>query len=121
MKRMYFLLLGGLALAFVVFALRPIAHPTLSNTSTVSGTLELCMEAANAEHDVVIRLRDMQDRFYINRGTERGVEPAVWQRKLVGTPVDVIYVNHWSPLDPFSSTHHVAALVAQGDTLYSEF
>ncbi len=121
MKRICFLLLGALAVAFVVLTLRPIASPTASNTTTVTGTLELCMPAANAEHDVVIRLRDMQDRFYINRGTEHGVNPTVLQRKLVGMPVDVVYVNHWSPLDPFSSTHHVAALVAQGDTLYSEF
>ena len=100
MKRICFLLFGALAVAFVVLTLRPIASPTASNTTTVTGTLELCMQAANAEHDVVISLRDMQDRFYINRGTEHGVNPegsnANWRACLLMWSTSTIGVR-WIP------------------------
>ena len=70
--------------------------------------------------DVVIRLKETNQWFYINRGLEAGLEIQKLKDELIGTEVTIIYPKYWTPLDPKNSNKHLTELRLNGNVVYSE-
>lgn len=116
-------LLKGTAILFtllVVLALRPIMSPTPSQCILVPGEVEVIYEGGGP-HDVQIRLAGDENRYYINRGAQHGIDAKKLNMVLQGKPAVIAYVLHWTPLDPMGKMRHVAAVYAGGETHYTEF
>ena len=109
---------GAIAvIAFFAMTFRPVPILPAHECEVVTGVVDEVREGTS--HDVLIRLRDEDRRFYINRGLERGLELAPLQQ-LAGREVTLRYPEHWSPLDPTGSSVHVSVLEAQGEVLFDE-
>jgi hypothetical protein len=89
------------------------------NCLWVEGTITTLREGG--VKDVVIFLRDVPERFYINRGLENGLELEALQYRLKGKHVRLGYIDHWTPLDPKGENRHVAELQFDGEVVYTEF
>ena len=99
-------------LAALIFRPVPIVpeNECLSQTGIVTSVFE------GGTNDVNIRLEDNDHMFYINRGLKNGLEMSQVKSDLIGYEVTLKYPKHWTPLDPFSKTHHVS-VVKKGDQI----
>ncbi len=59
---------------FMSLALRQVPTPSMENSAKVSGEL-VFLEEHGGPGDVTLRLKDNDVTYYINRGTENGVDP----------------------------------------------
>lgn len=57
-----------------------------------------------------------EERFYINRGTERGLDAAVLDSSLRGKEVRVLLAK-----TIFGRSRHISQLTVKSDTIYTEF
>ena len=77
-----FVLLVGFA-----FVALKVPDPIEENLYTVTGTVDNIV--SECCKDINIRMRDTDERFYINRGVERGIDPEVWNQLLAGKEVSM--------------------------------
>lgn len=97
--------LGALAL----LALSPVPTATMNNTFVRQGKVESIVAARG--NDVQIRLTNDPRTYYMNRGTESGLDVELLTRQLEGRIVRMRVVRRiWSPLDPLHRLAPVAEL-----------
>ena len=70
--------------------------------------------------DVLFKLKNREQIFYINRGLENGLDLDNLKNDLIGKMILLKHPKYWTPLDPFNSVRHVSKLEFQGKTVYSE-
>jgi hypothetical protein len=105
----FFLLVG--------FSILPSPNP--QNCVKVSAEVSKVFEGGG-ENDIVIFLKDDPNYYYINRGLERGLELEQLKEQISNNTVTLIYIKHWSPLNPMNRTRHIAKLMSRETILYSE-
>jgi len=110
-----FVLLGLL----MALALRPVPSPSLQNSTKVTGKL-IALEESGGPGDVIMQLENNDVTFYINRGTERGVNPTIFQEQLLNQTITIYHAKHWTPLDPLNKTRHVYRIEFNDEILYDE-
>lgn len=111
----------GMGFVFIILAamtLKPV--PMVSEKECLSqvGIVSEVFEGGTL--DVVIRLKDNDERFYINRGLERGLDLVTIKSDLIGHEVTLKYPDHWTPLDPFNRTHHLSKVVLGDKVIFTE-
>ena len=109
------IILGILALAL----LNPIMHTTQQDSELVTGVVAW-IEESGGPGDVFIKLKDHSRNYYINRGTERGLDINHAKDVALHRRVHIYYARHWTPLDPFGMNKHVTKLVLGSEVLYDE-
>jgi hypothetical protein len=111
-----FYLLFSILLILGILVLRPIQNLTSKDCLSAEGTVNI-IDGIGGPGDIVFTLEgDGETRYYINRGKEFGLSPMA----LDGQYILFRYADHWTPLDPFSKTRHVAEVVLANRILYSE-
>lgn len=71
--------------------------------------------------DITFTLYNNRNRYYVNRGLERGLNLAGLKSELVGRQVVIKYPKYWTPLDPQNKIRHIAKIEYDGETIFSEF
>ncbi|MEM7373934.1 MAG: hypothetical protein AAF587_35260 [Bacteroidota bacterium] len=112
------LVLGILAVITMALILRPVPIPTEAECLIETGKVVAIYEAG--EKDVVFQLADTDQRFYINRGLERGLVLEVLQATLMDQEVTIKYPDYWTPLDPRNDSRHLSQLEYKGAVIFSE-
>ncbi|MEO0896002.1 MAG: hypothetical protein AAFY71_06360 [Bacteroidota bacterium] len=106
-------------LAFAVMAFRPIQHSTLAQTEKIAATFVKATEKGGPA-DINLSFQGDEHYYYINRGTEAGLQPNELNSLLVGKEVEVYFAKHWTPLDPFGHVRHVCRIVYKGEILFDD-
>jgi hypothetical protein len=95
---------------------RPLPESTPGNTTKALGTIEQVLETGSK--DVVFKLKDDDRFYYIEDELEKGLSFRELQQELSGKPVEIYYVDHWTPVDPLR-VKHVTKVDLNERTLYS--
>ncbi|NND06531.1 MAG: hypothetical protein HKN87_09130 [Saprospiraceae bacterium] len=119
-KFKFYMIIGFFALLWLfTLGINPIAKSTLEESDLVTGVL-ISIEERGGPGDVFIRIKDSSKNYYINRGTERGINVIQTNADALDKVVDIYYARHWSLLDPFDGNKHVTKLVCGGQVLYNK-
>jgi hypothetical protein len=113
---------GVLALTILTFlglALKPLPKASESNCTKHSGIVSQVLKG-DGEGDIVVKLRDDKNYYYINRAIDNGHSVKDLTEKLVNKKVELLTIVHWTPLDPISRTKHIAEITAEGALIYTE-
>lgn len=70
--------------------------------------------------DIVFKLENNSDIFYINRGLERGLEITLLKERLIGKEVIFKYPKHWTPLDWDNSSKHISKVETNNEVIFNE-
>ena len=112
--------LGSALSVFLIFAfvLRPVPIVTEDRALVKSGTVTEIYEIG--ELDVVFKLAETDQRFYINRGLERGLELASLRQDYIGKKLTFKYPSYWTPLDWNNTTRHVSKVEFGEEVIFNE-
>ena len=118
MKKVVLWFIAFIFFLLVVFIFIPVPISSEDNCLITEGFVQSVSEAG--EKDVVIRLKECHKTFYINRGLETGLDLDVLRTKLLHNHVTIKYPKYWTPLDPLSSTRHIAKLNYGEEVIFNE-
>lgn len=107
-----------LLVAFFIVAMRPVPTPQEKDCLTATGVVVQLYESG--EKDITIRLKDVDQTFYINRGVEAGLDIKQLRENLINNVVTIKYPDYWTPLDPAGNMRHVSVLDLNGEKIFSE-
>ena len=103
------LILGGLIL-------KPVPILPEEELAVAEGTVTLIFDGGS--QDIMFKLQENPDYFYINRGLEQGYTIGSLRELLVGQVVTIKYPEYWSLLG--DEAHHLSKLEFQGEVIFSE-
>jgi len=112
----------GLIALVALFALSiawlKVPTPTPKNTELISGQIEYI--GSPCCKDIGIRLKGDSHFYYINRGTERGLDAGDLSYRLSGENISMrIIETRWSPLNPGKRSVPVAELSFNDEVIFS--
>ncbi len=111
-----FLLVAGLtSLAFLLF--RPLPKATPQNCGRITGQVVQIREGGTK--DIVFKLRNDDDTYYINRGLERGLTLEA-MKQVEGKTIVLYFVEHWTPFDAMHQVRHIAKVEVGDRIVYNE-
>ena len=114
-------ILPGLAIAFIgllLLVLRPVPIPLEKDCLIKKGVVSEVYEGGT--NDVVFKLQDQHQQFYVNRGLERGLELNKLRTELISKEITIKYPKYWTPLNPFNSSRHISKVEHDGRIVFSE-
>lgn len=103
-----------LVLAFFVIVIGPV-DTSRENSIQYAGVVESIHEGGTL--DVVFRLRDHHNTFYINRGLEQGLDLEQLKADLIGEKVVLWYAKSWVS----GEGGHITRLMHEEQVLFSEW
>lgn len=107
-----------IAFMLLVMVFTPVPQPIPENCKVVEG--KVLKVYSPCCQDVGIKLEADEDRYYINRGLERGIDVEAWQQSLEGQVVQLSVIRrNWTPLDPSHSMQPVAELRLKEQVYFS--
>lgn len=111
-------LLGVLfvVLGFQIF--RPVAIPEERDCLSLNGTVARIYESG--VKDVSFELKGVDKKFYVNRGSERGLDLRRLQAELTNKQIVIKYPKYWTPLNPDNSVRHLSKIEFEDRTIFSE-
>src|SRR6478736_3742763 len=115
MKTRNWFILIGLFLVFTILVIRPVPIPVPKDCLSLTGTVSEIYEAGTK--DAVFKLQGLEEKYYINRALERGLDLENLRADLVGKEIVILYPKYWTPLDPFNSVRHVSKVEYDGKTV----
>lgn len=115
-KRFTIFLAITLFITLCGLALRPVPVLPEEKLHIVEGFVEQISEGSS--EDIVFKLHDSQNRYYINRGLEQGLDLADLRARLIGRKVTIKYPQYWSLMSGGST--HLSKLEHNGQTVFSE-
>ena len=121
MKKVFFVtvaILFGALLIFGVLSLRPVPIVKEKDAITVEGIVVGVFEGG--VNDVFFRLREDNVRYYVNRGTELGLNVDSLKKKLIGNQVVFKYPDYWTPLDWNNKIRHLSKVEFNGEIIFNE-
>lgn len=110
-------LVSCMLIGFSVMILKPLPAASLENCVRYSGVVTSLFTGDSG--DIVIKLKDDQKYYYINRGVER-LSLVELRQKLTGKSVELLAIKQWTPLDPARASKHVAQIRVDGSIVYNE-
>jgi len=116
------LLASMLIMAFVTLlflAFSPLPKATHQNCEKITGQV-INVFQGGGENDIVINIKNDGNYYYLNRGLEKGLDLEALQTQLTNNNITLYYVKHWSLLDLYNQTRHVARLDFNGAKIYNE-
>jgi hypothetical protein len=119
MKTKTTIIMGSILLfiLFAAFTLRPVPTPPEKECLIVTGVVEQITEAG--VKDIVFKLKDNNNLYYINRGLENGFTLEGLRKDLTGKEVTIKYPDYWSLLAN-KSVRHISKLEHDGKIVYTE-
>ena len=119
MKRALILFNFFLILTLLVLILRPVPTPeSIGDCEIVQGEVLLIGEAG--ANDIMLKLKDSTQQFYINRGSGFGLDLEELQEKLHGQEVQIYFPKYWTPLDWNNHMRHLSEIWLGEELIYSE-
>ena len=116
----FFIALIILALIVLVFlSLAPLPKATMGNCESHNGQVAK-VARGDGDGDIVIRLVNDENYYYINRAINSGLSVDDLSARLNRAQVLLLTVKHWTPLDPASTTKHVSQLKVGPEIIYNE-
>ena len=114
----WLLILLGVLLVFSYFTLRPVPIVSEEKALVTSGIVRDVFSAGT--QDIVFELQDDHRLFYINRGSDRGLDIEALQELLIGNKVILKYPKYWTPIDWKGEVRHVSKLEFGNQILFNE-
>lgn len=114
----WLLILLGVLLVFSYFTLRPVPIVSEEKALVTSGIVRDVFSAGT--QDIVFELQDDHRLFYINRGSDRGLDIEQLQELLIGNKVILKYPKYWTPIDWKGEVRHVSKLEFGNQILFNE-
>lgn len=115
MRRALILFNFFLILTLLVLILRPVPTPeSIGDCEIVEGEVLLIGEAG--ANDIMLKLKDSTQQFYINRGSDFGLE----LEELHGQEVQIYFPKYWTPLDWNNHIRHLSEIWLGEELIYSE-
>lgn len=108
-----------LFLILCVLVFRPVPIIYEDQALEVSGVVEKIKHTEG--DDYVFKLKDNPTKYYINRGTEQGLNFDEFQSQILNQKIVVKYPEYWTPLDWNNSIRHISKVELNGKTLFNEF
>jgi hypothetical protein len=111
----------GFSFCLIVIAVsifRPVPMVQESKAIAITGKVDVIHGTKN--HDIFIYLKDVPQRFYINRGTEAGLSVSDLSDKLEGEIVTLKYPKYWTPLDWNNRVKHISKLEYGQEVIFNE-
>ena len=105
-------------LVIAVSVFRPVPMVKESNAIAITGEVDAIHSTKN--HDIFIYLKDVPQRFYINRGTQAGLSVSDLSDKLEGEIVTLKYPKYWTPLDWNNRIKHISKLEYGQEVIFNE-
>ncbi|MCM5530261.1 hypothetical protein [Parasegetibacter sp. NRK P23] len=119
-RKVVYVLLTFLFLTFGFLSFRPLPNASADNCISYSGIVTDVLKG-DGEADIVVKLKDCKNYYYINRGIDNGHSVEALKEKLIGQDVELLTISHWTPLDPLSKIRHIAEIRSVGALVYTEF
>ncbi len=104
---------------FVWLAMHPVSAEAVQHIKSVSGKIVNVSEDA-ASGDIVILLRNYDRTFYLNRGTQNGLDFHVLKNNLLYRQATLNFVKHWTASDVTTEKIPIARLMIAGQTYWQE-
>jgi len=119
MRRVLILFNFFVILTLLVLVLRPVPTPkSIKDCEIVQGEVLLIGEAG--DNDLMLKLKDSTQQFYINRGSDLGLDLEELQEKLQGKEVQIYFPKYWTPLDWNNHIRHLSEIWLGEELIYSE-
>ena len=100
-----------------VLILRPVPILPEEELTVAEGTVALIFDGGSK--DIMFKLQESPDYFYINRGLEQGYTIGSLRDLLIGQVVVIKYPKYWSLIGN-DDVHHLSKLEFEGETIFSE-
>jgi len=115
----YTVLQSLLSIMFMALIMRTLISCTPVDTSRdtsrhVTGEVEQIYDAGS--YDIVFKLKDDDNRYYINRGLEQGLSISILERQLLGKPVDLYHAQTW-----YVDGGHITHLSTEDRLIFDEW
>lgn len=107
-----------LAVVVLLFLFKPVPEIERKDALRYQGTVKELKSAGNGDLQI---LMDDGQGFYLNEVLQAEDELLSWQLNLLNQPVELLYPDYWSPLDPAGKMKHVSELSIKDSVLFSEF
>lgn len=120
MKKRLALSTGSFMLLLIILAaalFRPVPILPEHELSITSGIVDEVFEGG--EKDIVFKLKEEDQLYYINRGLEQSLSLSELRAKLIGNEVTIKYPEYWTLINSDYS-RHLSKLEFEGSTIYSE-
>lgn len=101
-------------LPFLLIALFQPVDISRDNCKQITGIVEQIAEGTS--YDIFFRLKDNPNRYYINRGLERGLTLPTLQQQLLGKEIDLWHAQSWQ-----TSGGHITQVQIGEEVVYSEW
>jgi len=89
-----------------LFILNPVPAPPEEKCFVVIG--EVSKIFAAGQRDIIFQLADINMKFYINRGLEKGLSIEELKTILLQKEITIKYPKYWTPLDFTISIKHIS-------------
>lgn len=119
MKKKIFIAVSVLFIVVVFLVFRPVPIIYEEDALEVSGIVEMIKHTEG--DDYVFKLKDNPTKYYINRGTEQGLNYKDFESQVLNQMIVVKYPEYWTPLDWNNSIRHISKVELKGETLFNEF
>ncbi len=105
---------AGLAFLLVIMLFVIPINTSPENCHKIADTAEYF--EAGSSHDIIVRLKNVDGYFYINRGLERGLTIDQLNNELQGREIELWYARSWK-----MKGGHVTKLQTVGKDVYNEW
>lgn len=114
----WLLIILGILLICSYFVFRPVPIVSEEKALVTSGIVRDVFSAGT--QDIVFELQNDDRLFYINRGSDRGLDLEQLQELLIGNKVILKYPKYWTPIDWKGEVRHVSKLQFGNQVLFNE-
>ncbi|WP_200975854.1 hypothetical protein [Echinicola sp. 20G] len=119
MSNKNYLIVFGILVFTGVLILRPVPTVKEENALVEKGIVSYIFESQS--NDIIFKLHENDRIFYINRGTEAGLDAHILRKKLIGHEVILKYPKYWTPLDWDSNLRHLSKVEMGNEIVFNEF
>ena len=112
------IVLGAALLILSILCFQPVPVVKGKNAITVKGVIVDVYEGG--VNDVVFKLDGDNVSYYVNRGTEFGLNVESLKKKLIGNQVMLKYPDYWTPLDWNNKSRHLSKVEFNDEIIFNE-
>ena len=119
MRKKIFIILSIAFVIVCVLIFRPVPIIYEEDAIEKTGIVEKIKHTEG--DDYVFKLKNNPTKYYINRGTEQGLDYKTFESQVLNKKIVIKYPKYWTPLDWNNSIRHISKVELQGETLFNEF
>ena len=119
---------AGIIFVFIIFlfgfVFTPIGIVTLANSVKISGEVKEIYESSS--HDISFSIKGDSNFYYINRGSENGLNAVALNDSLQNKAITLFYAGNkrllskWALRDPNRDVRHITRIEYKGQIIYDE-